>query len=177
MQFDELISLRRSVRSYKGGEITKEQIERILLAAQAAPSWKNSETGRYFVALSKEAVEAVYDALPDFNKRNTANASAYIVCAFEKGKSGFTPDGGFANVYGDEWGAYDLGCQNMMLMLKAREEGIDTLVMGLRDEEKLRRYFGIPDSYEVMPVIALGYRAVDPIAPVRKAFDEYVKIK
>ena len=56
----------------------------------------------------------------------------------------------------DYWGAYDLGLQNSYLILKAKELGYDTLIMGLRDEEKLRAYFNIPEDEIMLPVIAIG---------------------
>ncbi|MBO5560299.1 MAG: nitroreductase family protein [Firmicutes bacterium] len=178
MEFSKLIEERRSVRKYKSGvEITKAEIEEILKAAQQAPSWKNSQTGRYYIALSPEAVSAVSAALPSFNQNNSANAAALIVTAFEMKNAGFMPDGSQVNELGDQWGAYDLGLQNSYFILKAKELGYDTLIMGIRDEKALRAVFNIPASQQVTAVLALGKRENDPTAPKRKELEEIAVFK
>ncbi len=169
MEFEKLIAERRSVRKYaEGVSIDKNDIEKIIASAQMAPSWKNSQTGRYYVALSSEKIKEVREALPEFNQNNSLNASALIVTAFEKGTAGFMPDGTQVNELGDMWGAYDLGLQNAYFVLKARELGYDTLIMGIRDEKALKAAFNIPDTQQVAAVLALGKRAAEPNAPARK---------
>ena len=55
MEFQKLIESRRSIRKYDGSKkVTKEQIETLIAAATEAPSWKNSETARYYCVLSDE---------------------------------------------------------------------------------------------------------------------------
>jgi nitroreductase len=177
MEFDQLVEARRSIRAYKAGEVTREQIEEIVTCLQNAPSWKNSQTGRYYVALSADKVKAVQQCLPAFNATRTENVSAYIVTAFEKTFAGFDKDGNPTDELGNGWGAYDLGLQNALLLLKARELGLDTLIMGLRDGEKLRKEFSIPASQQIVAVIALGYRNEDPEKPKRKPLNEILTIE
>ena len=89
MEFSVLLEERRSIREYEAGvEISNEDIEKMIYAAQQAPSWKNSQTGRYYVAITKEGIESVRKALPEFNAVRTQNASAYIVTAFKTKISG-----------------------------------------------------------------------------------------
>lgn len=167
MEFSKLIEIRRSCRSYKEGIPSKSDIEEIVKCALMAPSWKNSETGRYYVALDSEAINEVYECLPDFNKNSSKNA-AYIVATYKKGISG----------NGDDmWGAYDLGLQNSYLILKASELGYDTLIMGLRDEDRLRKYFSIPDDEIMLPVIAIGKKAKELNLNPRKEIKEVLNIK
>lgn len=177
MEFAQLLESRRSIRHYKPGmKISVDQIKVILDAARQAPSWKNSQTGRYYVAMSEDKLNYVRNqCLPEFNAKNTENAVAYIITAFEKGVSGFNMDGTPTNEIGDEWGAYDLGLQNENLILKARETGYDSLIMGIRDEKALRSGFGIPDSQDVVAVIAIGVRESDSHKPARKDIDEIAK--
>ena len=52
--------------------------------------------------------------------------------------------------YGNGWGYYDLGLQNENLILKAKELGLDTLIMGIRDAEKIHEMFQIPETEQVV---------------------------
>ena len=174
MEFNELVSIRRSVRAYKDEPVKQEDIETIIECALQAPSWKNSETGRYYVALGKEAIEEIYNDLPGFNQ-NSSKGAAYIVATFKKGESGYGADG--PSKAGDIWGGYDLGLQNAYMLLKASELGYDTLIMGLRDEDKIREYFNIPEDEIMLPVIAIGKRNQEPVIKNRKALEEVLKIK
>lgn len=167
MEFSKLVEQRRSCRKYAACDVKKEDIEDIIKCALMAPSWKNSETGRYYVALDENTIREVYDCLPDFNQSSSKNA-AYIITTFKKGISGNGDD---------NWGSYDLGLQNSYLLLKASELGYDTLIMGLRDENKLRQIFNIPSDEIMLPVIAIGKRDGDLRLNPRKDINEVLKIK
>lgn len=158
MQFDKLLKERRSVRSYKNVDVKKEDIKKLIKATLMAPSWENSETGRYYVAISNEAKKFVYECLPGFNKRASINAS-YIIATYKKDIAGTRSGGAFTDKLKNSWGAYDLGLQNSYLILKAKDMGYDTLIMGLRDEKALRKYFNISNDEIMMPVIAIGKKS------------------
>lgn len=50
--------------------------------------------------------------------------------------------------------------------------GVDSIILGLRDAEGLRRVLNIPDTEEVVSVIALGYRKeIEILPPKRKELD------
>ena len=171
---DELFQTRRSIRNYEPGRtISEAQVRELLTAAQNAPSWANQQPSKYYVAISPEKQAAVLEMIGG-NKDRVVNAPVMIVSTFEKGKSGFfrgTP----ANDAGDFWGAYDNGLSNAYLVLKARDMGFDTLIMGMRESDKLRALFNIPDEEMILAVIALGYRAEEPNMPVHRPLDEVVK--
>ncbi|MBQ1392550.1 MAG: nitroreductase family protein [Lachnospiraceae bacterium] len=177
MDFTELVASRRSIRAYKADKpVDNATVSEIIQFAQQAPSWKNSQTGRYYVVTSPEKLTEVKEkTLPDFNRNNCKNAPALIITTFVKSRSGFERDGSPTNELGDEWGAYDLGLQNQLVILKARELGLDTLIMGIRDEKALREALSIPETEEVVSVISLGYRDIDPEMPKRKATEDIVK--
>ena len=173
MEFMELANERRSVRAYADKPVDRALVDEIIRAAQLAPSWKNSQTGRYYVALSPDAQAKIRACLPAYNQKSSTNA-ALIVTAYEKGVSGFSGTEP-VNELGDQWGAYDLGLKNMLLCLRARELGLDTLIMGIRDGDAIRAAAGIPDSPAVFSVIALGYRDQDPNPRPRKPLEEIVQ--
>ncbi len=178
MEFNKLIEKRRSIRAYKEGiEISVPEIEEMIYAAQQAPSWKNSQTGRYYVIISKEKREYLHkNCLADFNKPRTKNAAAFIVTSFKCGISGFAAEGIPTDIIGDGWGAYDLGLQNENLLLRASELGYDTLIMGMRDEAKLREMLDIPSDEKILSVIAVGKRLEDVQKPARNKIEDILKI-
>lgn len=172
--FDEVLKTRRSVRSYDATKtISEEEVRQLLTATQEAPSWANQQPTKYYVAMSKEKLDAVKE-LVGRNKQNIADAPVVIVSTFERGKSGFF-DGKPTNEIGEGWGAYDNGLSNAYLILQARAMGFDTLIMGMRDADALRSLFDIPSNEEIMAVISLGYRAQEPSRPERRQLNEIVK--
>lgn len=173
--FDEVLSSRRSIRSYDATKtISESEVRELLLATQNAPSWANVQPSKYYVALSQEKIAAVQELIGENNKKNVQGAPVLIVSTFEKGKSGFF-SGNAINEVGDGWGAYDNGLSNAYLILKARAMGFDTLIMGMRDSEGLRSVFNIPSGEAVMAVISLGYRAGEPRIPAHRDLDEIVR--
>ena len=172
--FDEVLTSRRSIRSYDATKkISEQEVRQLLEAVQEAPSWANQQPTKYYVAISPEKLAAVQD-LVGGNKPRIQNAPVLIVSTFEKSKSGFF-QGRPSNDAGELWGAYDNGVSNCYLILQARAMGFDTLIMGMRDADKLRTLFNIPDNEQVMAVIALGYRAAEPVQPRHRPFDDVMK--
>lgn len=171
---DELFLTRRSIRAYEPGRsITEAQVRDLLTAAQNAPSWANQQPSKYYVAISPEKRDAVLELIGR-NKERVANAPVMIVSTFEMGKSGYFR-GTQVNEAADYWGAYDNGLSNAYLILKARDMGFDTLIMGMRDADALRSLFNIPEEEMILAVIALGYRAEEPNMPAHRPIEEIVK--
>ena len=171
---DELFQTRRSIRAYLSDKtISENQVRELLAATQNAPSWANYQPSKYYVAISKEAHDAVCEYV-GFNKERVANAPILLVSTYERGKSGYL-QGQQTNELSDEWGAHDNGLSDAYLILKARDMGFDTLIMGTRDSDGLRTLFDIPENETVMAVIALGYRAEEPRMPGHKSLDEFAR--
>ena len=60
MELDAVLRERRSMRKYQPDrKVSREQVEEILKAATLAPSWKNSQTARYYVVMSDDMLKRV----------------------------------------------------------------------------------------------------------------------
>ena len=163
MDFDELKEARRSVRQYAKSEITQDELEKIVTDALNAPSWKNTETTRYYAAATDAAKERMWkEALPGYNAASSANAAALVAVTFVPGESGF---------------AYDCGLASSYFILAAKNRGWDTLIMGMRDGAKVKSILGIPEGEVLMSVIAVGKSAQKYMKRPRKPVSEVLKVR
>ena len=174
--FDEIIRERRSIRQYDPErDVDRKVVEQIIEAAVEAPSWKNQQTSRYHVVTSPEMLHKLKSCLLSQNQTTVKDAPVLIVTTFVKGIVGFEKDGVPTNELGDGWGVYDLGLQNALLLLKATELGLGSIVLGLRDAEAIRSLLNLPDEEVVVSVIGIGYRTKESNRPPRKTISEIAK--
>ena len=176
MELQTCIEQRRSVRKYKDQSVPRELIREIIRAATFAPSWKNSQVSRYYVAEGDTKKElATY--LGEFNGRNVQNAPVLIVSTVVDKRSGFTRAGEYETHLKDGFQYYDCGMQSMNLCLKAHELGLATLVMGIYDEAAIRKLFAIDESQIIVAVTAVGYADGETSMPKRKSVDDITVFK
>lgn len=177
MEFQKVIETRRTVRKYSPDfKVSRKQMEELIVAAQQAPSWKNSQTGRYYCVLEEDMINRIrMECLPGARNAEKSEHAALIVTTFVHDRAGFQPDGTPENELGNGWGCYDLGLQNANLIHKAVDLGLSTLIMGLRDADKLCELLNIPETETVAAVIAVGKAAEEPHCPPRKDLNEIAK--
>ena len=176
MEFKDIINNRRSIRKYKSDKVERELIDECIACAIDAPSWKNSQTARYYIIESEEMLKTFKeDVLPEFNANNVKDAPVLVVTTFVKNRAGFERDGTPTNEVGQGWGYYDLGLHNMNFILKATELGLGTLIMGIRDEAKIRELLNVDESEIIVAVIGLGYPDIEPAKPKRKTVKDIAK--
>ena len=174
--FDEIVANRRSVRSYDSSKkISEEQVRTLIATTQEAPSWANVQATRYYAVMSDTKKQEMLPAMLA-NQERAGTAPVLIVTTYKRDQSGFF-GGEAANEVGNGWGAYDAGVSNAFLVLKAKEMGFDSLIMGMRDAEGLKKVLDIPGDEIVMSVVALGYGNQTPKRPERKPLHEIMKIK
>ena len=176
MELQTCIEQRRSVRKYKDQSVQRELIREIIRAATFAPSWKNSQGSRYYVA-EGNAKKELASYLGEFNGRNVQDAPVLIVSTVVNKRSGFTREGEYETHLKDGFQYYDCGMQSMNLCLKAHELGLATLVMGIYDEAAIRKLFNIDESQIIVAVTAVGYADGETSMPKRKSVDDITVFK
>lgn len=172
MELQTCIEQRRSVRKYKNQSVPRELIREII----KAPSWKNSQVSRYYVA-EGNAKKELASYLGEFNGRNVQDAPVLIVSTVVNKRSGFTRAGEYETHLKDGFQYYDCGMQSMNLCLKAYELGLATLVMGIYDEAAIRKLFDIDESQIIVAVTAVGYADGETSMPKRKSVDDITVFK
>lgn len=170
MELQKCLETRKSIRKYKDTPVAKETIQELIKAAQLAPSWKNTQTSRYYIAMGDAKKEFSEKCLPTFNRNNTEDAAALIVTTVVEGLSGFTQQGDTHLKHG--FACFDNGLQVANFCLKATELGLGTLIMGIYKEEAIREFFQIPANEIIVAVLGLGYPDQDPEAKPRKSVDD-----
>jgi nitroreductase len=174
MELEQALESRRSVRKYTSEPVDEKDLKEILQAALLAPSWKNSQSHRYYVIQNGETlVRFKKEALPAGNAAKVDACPVLIVSAFVDHCSGIGEED-YANEIGNGWGLYDLGLADENLLLKARELGYGTLVMGIRDAGKIRELLQVPADQIIVSVIGLGRPESWPNTPKHKEFEEMV---
>lgn len=167
MKLNKALEGRRSIRSYKDKPIEKDQIKKLVRAAMLAPSWKNTETARFYAVLDDDKLATMREnCLPEFNAQRTASCPALIVTGYVKGQSGHF-DGQPADELGDAWGMLDLGLAIENMLLEAYAMDLGTLIMGARNEAAVRKLLSIPEDIVIGPIVAVGYANEEPKMPER----------
>ena len=172
MELQTCIEQRRSVRKYKNQSVPRELIREII----KAPSWKNSQVSRYYVA-EGNAKKELASYLGEFNGRNVQDAPVLIVSTVVNKRSGFTRAGEYETHLKDGFQYYDCGMQSMNLCLKAYELGLAMLVMGIYDEAAIRKLFDIDEAQIIVAVTAVGYADGETSMPKRKSVDDITVFK
>ncbi len=72
------------------------------------------------------------------------------------------------------WLQQNVGLSAMMFMLAAESAGLGTCPMSTFDERRLRKIVGIPHSFHVPLIVAVGYPAERPPARYRLPLEEVV---
>ncbi len=160
MELKETIYNRRSVRIFEDKEVEKEKIRQIVDAAQWAPSACNKQGWKFVAVLDKARKGAIVEA----SKANALikKAPVAIFVLYEKHLTEHK------NSYIQSASA---AIQNLLLFTHNLGLGA-TWLTGLGDVEAIRKELRVPESYNVIACVILGYSKETPMAPARKSIEE-----
>ena len=169
----DIIKGRRSVRKYQDKEVPEELLNQILESVQWAPSWANTQCWEVIVVKDQGVKEALAEVLTKTNpaRKHLAQAPVILVLCGKLKSSGYYK-GEAATKFGD-WFMFDLGLAAQSLCLTAHSLGLGTVITGLFDHEKARAVMSVPEGYELVSIIPLGYPAHDSSAPKRREVREF----
>lgn len=144
-------------------ELSREQIETLLHAAQWAPSYGNTQPWAFVVAERGSASHGVLSRhLSRGNSGWVPRASVVFVTATQVG-----PDETGNELKGAFYACYDLGQAAAHLTLQARAMGLHAHQFGGFDREAVARDLGVPAHFRVMSGIAVGVRGEPVEVPER----------
>jgi nitroreductase len=156
----ETIAARRTIRKFRPEPVSRELLDRLVDAARLAPSAANLQPLEYVVVDDPALKARVFPCLkwaayiaPAGDPKPGEEPAAYIIVLNN-------------TAIREKMFEYDLGAAMENMILAALEEGIGSCWMLSIDRDRLRALLGVPESYRVDSVLALGYPAEDPAPEV-----------
>ena len=167
-----IIKGRRSVRKYQDKDVSEEALNQILESVKWSPSWANTQCWEVIVVKDQGVKEKLQGTLiKNPATKALVQAPVVLVICGKLESSGFY-DSKATTKFGD-WFMFDLGIATQSLCLAAYDLGLGTVIVGLFDHNKTKEILGVPEDYEVVSMIPMGYPAKDPAAPKRREISEF----
>jgi nitroreductase len=174
----ELLKTRWSPRAFANRPVEKEKLLSLFEAARWSPSGGNRQPWA-FIVVTKDDAEIHQKLVEIMTGRNPLWAGNVPVLVLTAAK--VQPDAGTRN----RFSYYDVGQAVAHLSVQATALGLHVHQMAGFDVEKAHQLFNLPDDYEPMTLIAIGYMGQltdlaeelqerETAARVRKPLNEFV---
>jgi nitroreductase len=177
MEFRDVLRRRRMVRSFVDVPIDAASVERILRAANRAPSAGFTQGIAFLVfegAQTTDFWEAAFRGAEPFGWAPGLMRAPLVIVPLAS-KSAYLdryaePDKGWTDRDEARWPVpywhVDAAFASMLVLLAAVDEGLGALFFGIFPPEnvpELLRTFGVPPEFEPIGAIAIGHPAEDPV--------------
>ena len=170
----EVIKERRSIRKYEEKDVPEEILNSLFDVAGWSPSWAITQCWELIAVRDMALKESLKETIFPKNPATNAITQAPVLLALcgKLKSSGFYKDI-VTTKFGD-WFMFDLGLFTQTLCLAARNLGLGTVIVGLFDHDKAKSILKIPEGYELVVLIPIGYPAKISSAPKRREIGEFV---
>jgi nitroreductase len=160
------IRARRNVREFEDRAIPPADLDQILEAGRRSPSARNWQPWDFVVVTVRDQLEELARVWQAAAHVASSAATIALVASVP------------ANDRQRDQRQYDLGQATMSIMIAAADLGIGSGHAGVGDQTLARKLLGLPDEKFLAYLIALGYPAGRPLAPIqrpdRRPFGEVV---
>ena len=147
----DLIRVRWSPRSFADKPVPQDVLRSLFEAARWAASSYNDQPWSYLVA-TKDDHENYSKMLSVLMDMNAAWAKQAPVLVISVARKNFKHNGAHNRV-----ALHDLGAANAQLTMEATSRGLVVHQMGGFHQDKAREVFGIPEGWEPVSAMAIGY--------------------
>jgi len=164
----EIITHRRSIRSYSSQEVENEKLDYIFDAFRKAPSAKNLQPWKLIVVKDKNKKNDLAIAC---NNQSFVAEAPIIIAACAKEDEAYGVMGGYMNSY-----PIDIAIALEHLILAAAELGLGTCWIGAFKEKLVKGILNVPENVRVIALTPLGYPGTRADTPKRgrKSISEIV---
>jgi len=165
--YDAIVS-RRSIRRFQQKPMAVEILKKFIDAARIAPSGANLQVLEYFVVSDRELCSKIFDTIgwagyikPAWAPSKEERPTAYVVI--------------LVNDIDDRYHVRDVGLATGNIVLAAEAENIGSCILCNIKKDEIRKVLRIPDTLYIDSVIALGYKAEQPVVEDMKDSVKYWK--
>ena len=168
VQIAAVLAQRWSGRAYDPDRpVERERLVALLEAARWSPSCFGEQPWRFLLwdrLGDAETWQRAFDCLSEGNRGCVSRAPLLLLAA---------ADNQFPDGRPNRWNQYDTGAAAMSLSVEATALGLMVHQMGGFDAAKLRAEFAIPERYDLMAMIAVGYQVPEDRIPDELKEREY----
>lgn len=156
MELYDAIMTRRSVRKFTDYNVTDEEINKLMEAAQWAPSWSNTQCWEFIIIRDRDTIKQVSETFSETNPAKKCSETASVLIAF-CGRSDLPGyrDGAKRTKF-DSWYMFDLGIAVQNILLTAHNIGLGSVVVGLMDHDRCARLLNVNPPYELIGILPIG---------------------
>ena len=153
MNFNQLITTRRSHRVFTSTEIHPDVVQQILRAALMSPTSRNQRAWHFVVVDDKSDLEKLADAKEQGSSMLAQAALAVVVLGDATQNDCWVEDGSIAAIT-MQYQAHALGVASCWVQIRGRR-----LSDATPSSDVVRGILHIPDTYEVLCILAFGHPA------------------
>jgi len=168
MDFLELVKRRRSTRAYAAKPVEPDKLQKILAAANAAPSAGNLQAYEIYRVIHPERKRALARAA--LHQTFVAAAPELLVFCAHPARSAPRYRQRGVKLYSVQ----DATIACTFAMLAATALGLSTVWVGAFDDEAVRKALGAPDAHVPVAMLPIGYAAETPELTLRRSLDDLV---
>jgi nitroreductase len=174
MEFQDVVRRRRMVRAFEDRPLPEDVMERILDNATRAPSAGFSQGFAFLVIERGDDQQRFWEAIAPGDEPHGGQMPLLIVCLSHKQAyldRYAEPDKGWTDRDPNRWPVpywdIDTGFASLLMLLGVVDEGLGACFFGIPPDltPGYRAAFGVPDAFNPIGAITIGYRAKDRRSP------------
>lgn len=150
--FNDLLKNRRSIRKYLEQKVEEEKVDEILKAALMSPASKRTNGWEFVVVDDKDKLQLMSECREMGSRFLSGAPMAIVVCASVEKSDVWFEDASIASII-IQLAAADLGLGSCWIQVYKRQH-TENETAG----EYIRRLLGIPEGFEVLNIVSLGYK-------------------
>ena len=159
MDFFEVIAKRHSVRKYADRPVGRELLDRMVSAAETAPSSKNTRSSAFMIIEDRDTIAAISE-MRDRGSAFVKDAPAAIVVLGDESRTDLWVDNCAISATFLQLAATALGLGSCWVHVNGRPRVSSDPDAG-NAEDYLKNFLGVRDGMRILCVVAVGYPAED----------------